>query len=544
MKFGEFPVASAEGLMLAHAVKLPERTLHKGHRVSPADIEALNSAGIASITAARIEDGDLSEDEAARQLAAAIAPDHLRFSEAATGRVNVYAAADGLFVADRDVVDRVNRIDPAITLACLADHARVRAGDMVATFKIIPLAVPGRKVEAACDALRAAVAFEVKPFADYAVSLVATELPSLKPAVMDKTARILAHRLATSGNRLVREQRVAHRRDAVAFAIGEAMSAADRLPKLVIVFGASAVIDEDDVIPAAIRQAGGEILSVGMPVDPGNLMVLGRIGETYVVGAPGCARSPKENGFDWVLDRILAGEKPDARDLTGMGVGGLLMEIETRPRPRDSAEERHLPVTVATVILAAGKASRMGEGGAHKLLAEFDGEPLVRRAAETALAADAASVIVVTGHRRSQIEAALSGLDVTAVENPDYASGMASSLISGFSASSARDADGVLVMLADMPGVTSADLDALIAAFRAASGRAIVRAVSRGKRGNPVILPRSLGDAVMRLEGDVGARHIIETSGLPVIDVDIGDAAHLDVDTPEAVLAAGGVLRG
>ncbi|MBY5377360.1 NTP transferase domain-containing protein [Rhizobium leguminosarum] len=544
MKFGEFPLANAEGLLLAHAVKLPERTLRKGHRVSLADIEALNRAGIASITAARIEDGDLDEDEAARQLAAAIAPKHLRFSEAATGRVNVYAVVDGLFVADRDVVDRLNRIDPAITVACLADHARVRAGDMVATIKIIPLAVPGSKVHAACVALRSAVAFEVKPFAEYAVSLVATELPSLKPVVMDKTAHLLQRRLAAYGNRLIREQRVAHRRDAVADAINEAMAATDRFSKLVIVFGASAVIDEDDVIPAAIRQAGGEIMSVGIPVDPGNLMVLGRIGETYVVGAPGCARSPKENGFDWVLDRILAGEKPDARDLTGMGVGGLLMEIETRPRPRDSYEEHSRPVAVAAVILAAGKASRMGEGGAHKLLALFDGMPLVRRAAETALAADATSVTVVTGHRRGEIEAALSGLGVVAIENRDYASGMASSLISGFFAPPARDADGVLVMLADMPGVTVADLNALIAAFRAASGRAIVRAVSNGKRGNPVILPRSLGDAVMRLEGDIGARHIIETSGLPVIDVDIGDAAHLDVDTPEAVMAAGGILRG
>ncbi|MCD1266362.1 4-diphosphocytidyl-2C-methyl-D-erythritol kinase [Shinella sumterensis] len=542
MTFGEFPVASAEGLILAHAVRLPERTLGKGHRLSPADVEALKQAGIASVTAARMEDGDLDENEAARRLAAAIAPDHLRFSEAATGRVNVYAATDGLFVADRDVVNRVNRIDPAITLACLADHVRVRAGDMVATFKIIPLALPGNKVETACDALRMAAAFGVKPFREHAVSLVATQLPSLKPAVMDKMARILERRLAAYGNRLEREQRVAHRHDAVATAIGQAMATSERSPKLVIVFGASAVIDEDDVIPAAIRQAGGEVLSVGMPVDPGNLIVLGRIGETYVVGAPGCARSPKENGFDWVLDRILAGEKPDARDLAGMGVGGLLMEIETRPRPRENFEDNHRAATVAAVILAAGKASRMGEGGAHKLLAEFDGEPLVRRTAKTALAADASSVIVVTGHRRSEIMAALSGLDVTAVENPDYASGMASSLMSGFSARVARDADGVLVMLADMPGVKADDLNLLIAAFRSASGRAIVRAVSRGKRGNPVILPKSLGDAVMRLEGDVGARHIIETSGLPIIDTDIGDAAHLDVDTPEAVRAAGGVL--
>lgn len=543
MKFGEFPVAGAEGLILAHAVKLPERTLRKGHRVSQADVEALRQAGIASVTAARIEAGDLDEDEAARRLAAAIAPDHLRFSEAATGRVNVYAASDGLFIAHRHLIDRVNRIDPAITLACLADHVRVRAGEMVATFKIIPLALPGVKVEAACDALRAAAAFEVKPFNEYAVTLIATELPSIKPAVMEKTTRVLKRRLAVYGNQLAREQRVAHRQDSVAVEIARALEAPDNSPKLVIVFGASAVIDGNDVIPAAIRQAGGEVLSVGMPVDPGNLIVLGRIGETYVVGAPGCARSPKGNGFDWVLDRILAGEKPDARDLTSMGVGGLLMEIESRPRPRESSEDHRRPATVAVVILAAGKSSRMGEGGAHKLLAEFDGEPLVRRAAKTALATNAAPVVVVTGHRQSEIVAALSELDVTAVENPDYASGMASSLVSGFSAAPARSADGVLVMLADMPGVTTGDLNLLIAAFRSASGRAIVRAVSLGKRGNPVILPRLLGDAVMRLEGDVGARHIIETSGLPVIDVDIGEAAHLDVDTSEAVVAAGGILR-
>jgi molybdenum cofactor cytidylyltransferase len=226
-----------------------------------------------------------------------------------------------------------------------------------------------------------------------------------------------------------------------------------------------------------------------------------------------------------------------------MNVGGWMMKIETRPSPQDKAEGNRRPVTVAAIILAAGKASRMGDGGAHKLLAEFNGKPLVRRSAEIALTADAASVIVVTGHRRREIEAALLGLGVTTTNNPDYASGIASSLIAGFSAPAACDADGVLVMLADMPGVTIGDLDTLISAFRMASGRAIVRAVSRGKRGNPVILPRSLNGAVMRLEGDVGARQIIETSGLRILDVEIGDSAHLDVDTPEAVVAAGGILR-
>ncbi|WP_029871694.1 nucleotidyltransferase family protein [Rhizobium leguminosarum] len=199
--------------------------------------------------------------------------------------------------------------------------------------------------------------------------------------------------------------------------------------------------------------------------------------------------------------------------------------------------------SVAIVILAAGKASRMGEGGRHKLLAEFDGVPLVRRSALTALAADAASVIVVTGHRRSEIEAALDGLALTFIDNPDYASGMASSLKAGFSSRDADSAEGILVMLADMPGISTAHLDAVISAFRNAGGEAVVRAVSHGKPGNPIILPRSLNQAVLRLEGDVGARDIIATSALPVRDVDVGDAALLDVDTPEEVLAAGGALN-
>jgi len=200
-------------------------------------------------------------------------------------------------------------------------------------------------------------------------------------------------------------------------------------------------------------------------------------------------------------------------------------------------------ISVAIIVLAAGKASRMGQSGSHKLLAEFEGVPLVRRVAEQALEGGADSVTVVTGYRQEEITAALSGLNVCLSYNADYALGMASSLIAGFSTSEARRADGVLVMLADMPRVTASDLRTLIGAFRASGGEAIVRAVSQGKRGNPVILPQSLHNEVLRLTGDVGARHIIEASHLPVIDVDIGDAAHLDVDTPDAIIAAGGVLK-
>lgn len=227
-----------------------------------------------------------------------------------------------------------------------------------------------------------------------------------------------------------------------------------------------------------------------------------------------------------------------------MGVGGLLMEIQTGSMPRETLKETSLQPKVAIVLLAAGMATRMGPNGGHKLLAAFDGMPLVRRSALIAMGSDAASVTVVVGHRQDDIRKVLVDLPVTIIANPAYPSGMASSLTTGFAAAAADDTEGVLVMLADMPGVTTDDLNRMITAFRDANGASIVRAVSQGKRGNPVILPRSLNDAVLRLEGDVGARHLIETSSLAVTDVEIGDAATIDVDTPEAIIAAGGTPAG
>ena len=539
MKFGPVAVAEAEGTVLAHAARLAGGRLPKGRLLSADDISALRAAGITEVTVARLDLADVLEDEAATRIAGAIARDHLTFSPASTGRVNIFADADGLFTVEKSVVDNLNGIDPAITLACLADHVPVHSGDMVATIKIIPLAVAEKSVDRAVGLLREARPFAVKPFASRRIGLIATLLPSLKPSVLDKTRQNLEQRLHLSQSRVEHEARVAHHVDAVAAAIGKMRPLCD----MIVIFGASAVADEDDVVPSAIRRAGGVVERLGMPVDPGNLLVLGRIGDHPVIGAPGCARSPKENGFDWILNRILAGEWPTSQDIAGLGVGGLLMEIPTRPSPRALAGHKGKKTSVAILLLAAGKASRMGPSGHHKLLAEFGGIPMIRSSAEAALGAGVDKVIAVTGHRNAEISAALDGLDLIYADNVDHASGMASSLIAGLDAAG-PSVDGVLVMLADMPFVTAGDLAAMVSAFKAQAGAAVIRAVSNGQRGNPVILPRAVFAEIRKLTGDIGARHIIETCSLPVLDVEIGPAAHLDLDTPEAIRAAGGILKG
>src|SRR6185312_16690162 len=186
-----------------------------------------------------------------------------------------------------------------------------------------------------------------------------------------------------------------------------------------------------DVIPAAIEHVGGAVEHFGMPVDPGNLLLIGKAGNVPVLGAPGCARSPVENGFDWVLMRLLAGLKVSRSDLTGMGVGGLLMEIVTRPQPRvPTATDGNR--NISAVVLAAGRSTRMG--GPNKLLAELRGKPLVRIVTEQVLASKASDVTVVTGHQADEVQRALQGLKVRFVHNPEFASGLASSVKAGIAA--------------------------------------------------------------------------------------------------------------
>ncbi len=257
-----------------------------------------------------------------------------------------------------------------------------------------------------------------------------------------------------------------------------------------------------------------------------------------VIGAPGCARSPKENGFDYVLNRLLANIPVTPQDITGMGVGGLLMEIQSRPQPREAGSSAKKS-KVAALILAAGQSRR--SGASHKLRATFDGVPLLRRTCETVLEAGFSKALVVLGFEKESFASQIKSLPVETVKNPRFAEGLSTSLQTGIQALNA-DADGVLVMLADMPALTAADIVKLVEAFKRAGGAAVVRATDNGKRGNPVILPRMVFPEIMKLRGDVGAKPIVEGFEGRVIDVEIGAAASQDVDTELAIKAAGGVL--
>jgi molybdenum cofactor cytidylyltransferase len=338
VKFGPVPVAEAVGAIAAHTVRAGDVVLKKGSVISAETAGRLQRAGIGSLTAVQLETGDVGEDEAARRLAEALAGAGVQVERPFTGRCNLFAVHAGILLVDKEAVDGINRIDEAITAATLPAFKPVVKGEMIGTVKIIPYAVPdatlSRALEASGGGLR------VAPYARRRVGVISTLTPGLKTSVVDKTVQVLETRLAPADAFVADEARVEHDQDMLAGTIRRQVADG---AELIVVFGASAIADRRDVIPAALEQAGGRVEHFGMPVDPGNLLLVGRIGTKPVIGAPGCARSPKENGFDWVLQRLLAGIPVTRADITRLGVGGLLMEIVSRGQPREGGESEGEP---------------------------------------------------------------------------------------------------------------------------------------------------------------------------------------------------------
>lgn len=535
MIFGEVNIADAVGAIVAHVTKGPGFAYRKGQQLSAHDVDVLRAAGIHRITVAILEGGDVGEDEAASALGQGIGGQQTAAQVPFTGRCNLVAASQGLVVVDAARISSINAIDDGITVATVRSHTRAEAGQMIATVKIIPFAVRSDYVKA-CLALAADPEPPIRllPFQRRVVGLVQTRLPHQKESVLQSTVEVTAERLEALGSRLRRACIVDHRHASVASALA-GFRAKDC--DLLLAIGASATSDRRDVIPMAIEAAGGVVEQFGMPVDPGNLMLIGRIGETPVLVLPGCARSPKISGFDWVLHRVLAGLPVTRRDVAEMGVGGLLSEdpdARAAPTPAARVRTEGGRAPVAAIVLAAGQSTRMAPD--NKLLEPLAGKPLVLHAIEAALASRASPVIVVVGHEAERLRHVIGELPVTIVENKAYESGLSASIRSGLRAVPVL-ADGAVILLGDMPRIRAEHIDRLIAAFLPNAGRAICVATYRDMRGHPVLWHRSLFDELSSLSRDRGGRELFDRHADRLHSVAMDDDGVLvDVDHRDALL--------
>ncbi|MEM7214263.1 MAG: molybdopterin-binding/glycosyltransferase family 2 protein [Pseudomonadota bacterium] len=525
MKFGLFPLEDAVGGILAHSQRLPDDSvIRKGTVLSEELIDVMHAASMTEVVVAILEEDDVAEDDAAGRIAALFNSETIRTDVARTGRVNFYANCNGIFRVSREIVDRINAVDPGVTFASLNDFEEVNDGRMVATIKIIPYAVSSRSL-GIIESVAAPAAISVSAFRQKRVGLIFTLLPGIKQSVLTKTKRTLEKRLVRSGSVIVAEEQVFHIQEDVTKVISAMLPECDVL----ILYGASAISDIKDIIPSAIADAGGKNIRFGMPVDPGNLMLLSEIEKKPVIGAPGCARSPAENGFDWILQRILAGIPVTSNDIARLGVGGLLMETGSRPHPRETALGKRSKT--AAVVLAAGQSRRMGV--MNKMTSKLNDKPMVRHVVEAAVASKCDDVIVVTGFEPEAVREAVGHIDCRFIYNPEFPDGLSRSLAAGIS-SVQSEYSNALVLLGDMPFVDASAINRILDAAEDNRGQ-IIMATANGKRGNPVLWPASFFSELQQIEGDVGARHIIGANLASVCEVELGDVASIDIDTPAAL---------
>lgn len=539
MKFGPVPLDEARGAILAHSQRAGARVIRKGSVLDEAALAALREAGRPEVIVARLEPGDLPEDVAADRLAEPLVGPLLSRSRAATGRVNLAADVPGLLRVNAAKVNRINTIDEALTLGTLGDFAVVAAKDLVATIKVIPFAVPGTVVSVAeAIAAQGPPAFTLHPFRPLQVGLVVTELPGLKETTTEKTIAVTEDRVRQLTGSLLPPLRVPHMAPDVAAALQALIRAG---ADLLLVVGASAVVDRRDVGPAGIVRAGGMVLHFGMPVDPGNLICLGRIGERPALVLPGCARSPKLNGIDFILPRLFAGLPVGPADFMQLGVGGLLKESDARPLPREKAPavSRNGPAprsapTIAAIVLAAGRSRRMAPHN-KLLIADRTGKAMIARVVDNVLSSKARPIIVVTGHQAKDIEQALGGRPVRYAHAADYAEGLSASLKAGIAAIP-PDVAAAIICLGDMPLVTGRMIDRLLEHYDPDEGRRIVLPTFRGKQGNPMLWDRQFFAEILTVTGDSGARFLLGRHAEHLAEVEMADDAVLrDFDTTEAL---------
>ena len=531
MKIEHLDPKESQGSILAQSYNLSERKLSKGTRVSKAIVELLNKENIKTILCAVPHENDLDEDAAAEAISNAIDRNRLYAEEASTGRVNFRTPALGVVRYNRELIKKINLVDESIAFSIVEHNQLLAKNDLIATLKIIPFFVSKIYVEQVVTLLSKYEIFKIHRLEEKKVEFIQTYYDWQKRSIFKATSNVTRSRLDALGCLLEKETLIPHDHESLC---SEIKSSLDSGAQVLLISGASAITDRSDYIPKAILSVGGEIIQYGLAVDPGNLLLIGQIGNTTIIGMPGCARSPKLNGFDWVLQLLMANIPITKEELADMGAGGLLMEIASRPLPRAlSKSVNKREKKIMGVILAAGNSTRMGKD--NKLLRNVGEASLIRNTVVEMLKSDLDSCSIVLGYQSDKVAEVIKDLNINLILNPLWQEGQASSLKAALNTLDDTYSD-LLIMLGDMPGVKTRHINKVIEEHLLANNRKskITIPSFNGRKGNPVIWGRSFFPDLSNIEGDLGGRALFSQHPAAINLLDVDDSAFVtDADTPE-----------
>lgn len=321
----EIKVQDAVGQILCHDITEIIRGVtkgakfRKGHVITEADVPELLKLGKENIFVWENDETKLHENDAAEILKNICMGENLSASEVKEGKIELSATCDGVFHVDAEKLNAVNDVTE-ICIATAQNKIPIRKGKSVAGMRVIPLVIDKTKMEVVQKIAGDEPLMKILPYKKFKVGLVVTGSEIFHGRIKDTFTPVIESKLKTYGLQ-IEERRISDdSKDVTKESIEELLN----LGMEMIICTGGMSVDPDDRTPAAIISTGAEVVTYGVPVLPGAMFMLAYLDDIPIMGLPGCVMYCSKTVFDFVLPRVVTGEKLTRKDFTTMGVGGLL----------------------------------------------------------------------------------------------------------------------------------------------------------------------------------------------------------------------------
>ena len=316
-------VEDAVGMELCHDVTamydgFKGAAFKRGHKIRPEDIPALLDYGKRTVFVWEETAGEIHEEDAALRLAAMSKLDNAHYTGPSEGKMLLIADERGMFRVDTELLQEINSIGD-ITIATMPDHYPVEKGARLASMRIVPLVTKEEQIVRAEELCRGRRLLELRPYQQKKIGVIVTGSEVYHGRIQDKFEPVVREKMKSYPSEILG---VTVCDDDLDMIVAAGKTYLDMGANLLIFTGGMSV-DPDDLTPGAIRRLGAEIVSHGVPAQPGNMTLVAYLGDVAILGVPGAAISLPTTMFDVLLPQIFTGDKLTKKDLVNLGDSGL-----------------------------------------------------------------------------------------------------------------------------------------------------------------------------------------------------------------------------
>ncbi len=492
MNISEFDIYAAEGIILLNDIRIDNRVLPQGHRLTHEDTVFLKAIGVKKITGISTVPSDLEASTALGMIAPLICGEGLAYSISKTSNsCKLVAAEDGTFLCSEERLMKFNRISPYLIINTVSPYKTVKKGEVIGSLKMLCPIVEQDFVENVSYHLAGNEALlKINSSASVKAAVVYTDF--YNDTSEDKHFDSIIKKLTKNFNNLVFEKEIHsnHEYNDVAGAISEA---AAKYPLVFVIPGLPGSSGADTV-PSALASSADEILCHNIPQDTLSDLMIGIKKGTKIIVVPYHYDKVTSSLADKMIKMAISKEKLFKNDFpqnNSIIVDNLTLTEEEKNNiiiPEKTSRKNKNEASIAIVILAAGTSSRARR---NKLMVDLGGEPMFMKAVRAAIKSKASPIYVVTGYRAEELEEYLQDLDINILRNNDYASGVRTSIRLGLN-SIPSFCDGAILLPADMPYITPEYLNKMIASFDKNNHKQVCISYYQGKKYNPILWGRDL----------------------------------------------------